>query len=131
MSRPVSRRTFLDAGVLGPLAVGIATHLDRAALAQGPTLDACDDDETFHNWARTISCKPSRYCQPTSTDEVVAIVKEAAQAGKHVRVVGAGHSWSPLVLTRDVLVNLDKLDQVSVDTARKTATIGAGIRLKH
>jgi FAD/FMN-containing dehydrogenase len=131
MSRPVSRRTFLDTGVLAPLAVGIGTHLDRAALAQGPTLDTCDDDETFHNWARTISCKPSRYCQPKSTDEVVAIVKEAAQAGKHVRVVGAGHSWSPLVLTRDVLVNLDELDQVTVDTARKTATIGAGIRLKR
>jgi L-gulonolactone oxidase len=131
MSRRVSRRTFLDAGVLAPLAAGIATHVDAPALAQGPTLDTCDDDETFHNWARTISCKPARYCQPESTDEVVRIVKESGQAGKHVRVVGAGHSWSPLVLTRDVLVNLDKMKQVTVDTARRTATIGAGIRLKE
>jgi FAD-linked oxidoreductase len=131
MSRRVSRRKFLDTGILAPLAVGIGTHLDAPARAQGPTLDACDDDETFHNWARTISCKPSRYCQPRTTDEVAAIVKEAQQAGKRVRVVGAGHSWAPLVLTRDMLVNLDRMDTVEVDTARRTATVGAGIRLKH
>jgi FAD-linked oxidoreductase len=127
-SRRVSRRTFLDAGIAAPIALG---GLTRPAGAQGPALDACDDDETFRNWARTITCKPARYCQPRSTEEVVAIVKDALQTGKKVRTVGAGHSWSPLVLTGDVLVNLDRMSALTVDVARRTATMQAGIRLKN
>jgi FAD-linked oxidoreductase len=132
MSRRVSRRTFLEYGVVAPAAWCARPRPDRASPApQGAALDACDGDETFRNWARTISCKPERYCQPASTDEVVQIVRDARDSGKRVRVVGAGHSWSPLVLTRDVLVNLDRMQELTgVDSARRTATMQAGIRLK-
>jgi FAD/FMN-containing dehydrogenase len=131
-SRRVSRRAFLDAGVALPIAWGARPQASVASpLEEGPTLDACDDNETFRNWARTINCRPARYCQPRSTEEVVGIVKDALQAGKKVRAVGAGHSWSPLVLTGDVLVNLDRMASLTVDTARRTATMQAGIRLKN
>ena len=131
MSRRISRRAFLNAGVMAPIALGARPQPGGAApVEEGPALDSCDGDETFHNWARTISCRPGQYCQPGSTDEVVQIVKDALQSGKHVRVVGAGHSWSPLVLTRDVLVNLDRMQELTVDAAQRTATVQAGIRLK-
>ena len=51
---------------------------------------------------------------------------------KRVRAVGAGHSWAPLALTRDILVNLDKMAGVSqiVMPARKVK-VQAGTRLKQ
>jgi FAD-linked oxidoreductase len=129
-SRGFSRRAFLDAGVVAPLALAVRTR-QAPTDTTGPSGPGCDDDHAFHNWARTITCRPAQFCQPESQDEVVQIVKAALQSGKRVRTVGAGHSWAPLVLTGDVLVSLDKMQQIlSVDAARLTATVQAGIRLK-
>jgi L-gulono-1,4-lactone dehydrogenase len=94
--------------------------------------DKWESQHTFQNWDRTIHCQPRRYCQPGSEQEVCEIVQEVSRAGRTLRVVGAGHSWSPAVLTDDTLLNLDHLDQlVSVDRDRMQVTAGAGIRLKR
>ena len=132
MSRRISRRAFLDAGMVAPVVLADRARADASLpTANGPIADTCSDDHTFHNWARTITCRPASYCQPENQDGVVQIVKAALSAGKRVRTVGAGHSWSPLVLTRDVLVNLDKMQQLTVDVGGRTATMQAGIRLKN
>jgi D-arabinono-1,4-lactone oxidase len=48
-----------------------------------------------------------------------------------VRVVGAGHSWSPLGLTDGWMINLDKLDKIiEIDAITKTVTVEAGIRIR-
>lgn len=44
--------------------------------------------------------------------------------------MGAGHSWAPLVLTNDILVNLDNLDTVIANTTTGKVRAQAGIRLK-
>lgn len=93
-------------------------------------MQGCTSNQTFHNWGQTITCKPTSYCQPDTENDVAAIVRDAAAANKHVRVVGAGHSWAPLVLTRDVLVNLDKLTMIHTDVPNRKAQVQAGIRLK-
>jgi FAD/FMN-containing dehydrogenase len=93
-------------------------------------MQACAANHVFHNWAQTITCKPADYCQPTTENEVGDIVKSARAARKHVRTVGGGHSWSPLVLTQDVLVNLDLLQRVNTDVPNLRAQAQAGIRLK-
>lgn len=86
----------------------------------------------FHNWDRTLECTPRRYFQPHCEAEVIQVVRAANAANETVRVVGAGHSWSPLVLTQDNLLNLDHLNQlVSIDADKMQVTVGAGIRLKH
>src|SRR5262245_55543763 len=91
----------------------------------------CSSNHTFHNWAQTISCKPSSYCQPETENRVADIVKEALGKGNRVRTVGAGHSWATLVLTRDILVNLDKLTMVHTDIPGLKAQVQGGIRLKN
>lgn len=85
------------------------------------------DGQRFTNWDGSISCVPKRYVQPHSEDEV----SEIARTGEGpIRVVGAGHSWSPLVLTDGTLLNLDHLNGlVSVDKRNLRATVQAGIRL--
>ena len=91
---------------------------------------ACTSNHVFHNWAQTTTCKPDQYCQPKSEQAVQQLVQRALKDGKHVRTVGAGHSWAPLVLTEDILVNLDQLNLVASDMTTLRAQAQAGIRLK-
>ena len=131
MSRRMSRRAFLNAGATASTVLAACSHLPTVPDPRkpSPTLD-CHDGETFHNWARTITCRPGRFCQPETQEEVAEIVKGALESGKRVRTVGGGHSWSPLVLTKDVLVNLDRMQEVTINPELRTATMQAGIRLK-
>jgi FAD/FMN-containing dehydrogenase len=132
MSQRVSRRTFLGASAAASAALaGCSQHGPLPDPTRRPGADTCGGDATFHNWAGTIQCTPTRFCQPETEDQVVAIVKDALDSGKRVRTVGGGHSWSPLVLTRDVLVNLDRMQAVRFDAQSRTATVQAGIRLKN
>ena len=86
----------------------------------------------FRNWDETLECRPKHFYRPESEEEIQEIVREASDAGETVRTFGAGHSWSPLVLTDDTLINLDKLDRiVSVDVEHQRVTVQAGIRLKE
>jgi FAD/FMN-containing dehydrogenase len=48
-----------------------------------------------------------------------------------VKVVGSGHSWSPLGLTPSYMVNLDKFDRIlEIDAERKRVRVEAGIRIR-
>jgi len=91
---------------------------------------ACTSNHVFHNWAQTITCKPDQFCQPASEAEVQQLVQQAIKDKKRVRTVGAGHSWAPLVLTEDILVNLDQLNLVASDSTSLRSQAQAGIRLK-
>lgn len=87
--------------------------------------------DRFVNWSGVHAATPRSIVFPSSEQEVASIVATARDAGQLVRVVGAGHSWSPLVLTDDVLISLDRMDRVlSVDTTALTVTVEAGIRLE-
>ena len=61
------------------------------------------DRTSWTNWAGNQSCAPTAIRRPTSEDELVAIVKEAAAAGTRVKCVGAGHSFTPIACTDGVL----------------------------
>jgi L-gulonolactone oxidase len=66
--------------------------------------------------------------RPSSEAEIVDLVRSAG--GSTIRVVGAGHSWSPIAAPEQIAVTLDDHAQVvSLDDA--TVTIDAGMRLEH
>jgi L-gulonolactone oxidase len=93
-------------------------------------LDPPVTDYTLTNWGETLECHPKEFYQPESEDDVVALVKRVAAAGRTLRVVGTGHSWSALAMTDDTLVNLDKMNRlIAVDDARKQVTVEAGIKI--
>jgi FAD/FMN-containing dehydrogenase len=95
-------------------------------------MQGCSPNYTFHNWAQTITCKPQSYCQPDTEADVEQIVTQAISNNKRVRIVGAGHSWAPLALTRDILVNLDKLTAVlQLVMPSMKVKVQSGIRLKN
>jgi FAD/FMN-containing dehydrogenase len=79
------------------------------------------------NWVGNQSFTPARRATPRSEDEVAALVREAAAQGMGVRVVGAGHSFTPVVQTDGLLLDLSVLSGVtSADPARRRARAWAG-----
>jgi len=79
-----------------------------------------------------VQGEPRQVVRPRSMDELARLVRGFGRDGRRVRVVGAGHSFTPLVQTDDVLVSLDEMQGIeSIDTAAGRATVLGGTRLKH
>lgn len=84
----------------------------------------------FTNWAGNQMCLPEATRRPRSTSEVAEIVGGAADRDGRVKVVGAGHSFTPAACTDGIMLRLDDLaDPIDHDPATGRVTVGAGIRL--
>ena len=80
----------------------------------------------WSNWSGFQKAKPQQILQPANTHELQSIVRDHAK----IRVVGAGHSFTPLVCTDATLVFLDRISGVaSFDLERCQSNIYAGTRL--
>jgi L-gulonolactone oxidase len=85
---------------------------------------------TWRNWAGNQRSRPALIGRPRTEAEVVALVREATANGRRVKVVGAGHSFTAIARTDDVLVTLDDLAAVvDVDHDTGRVRVEAGIRL--
>lgn len=90
---------------------------------------------TWQSWAGSVSCSPERVVSPRTVAEVAAAVTSA----RELRVVGGGHSFSPVVTTNGVLMSVDALRHVAEPVrlaqpegrATHTVTVGAGLRLRE
>ena len=81
----------------------------------------------WRNWSGHQTAIPSVFEQPAGLDHLRGVVTSA----RRVRVVGARHSFTPLVPTGGTLINLDRMGGVrSVDPASQSAWVGAGSRLR-
>jgi L-gulono-1,4-lactone dehydrogenase len=82
------------------------------------------------NWGGTASCGPAEVRAPASEDELAELVRRAASAGRRVKAVGSGHSFTDIACTDGVLVRPDRYDRVlEVDVDRRTATVQSGITI--
>jgi L-gulono-1,4-lactone dehydrogenase len=85
---------------------------------------------SWRNWSGELRCEPARIEQPVNTTEVVAAVRRAAAEGRRVRPVGAGHSFTPVAATDEVMLDLSMMDAlVHVDREGCRVRVQAGIRL--
>ena len=83
------------------------------------------------NWSGTQRCDPVAIERPGSRREVAAAVERAAEAGRTVRAAGAGHSFTPAVLTDGTLLDLRRLDRVlDAEPASGLVRVEAGITLR-
>lgn len=81
---------------------------------------------TWSNWSGFQQAHPQHILHPESVLELQYIV----QSHPKIRVVGAGHSFTPLVCTDATLVSLNQISGVaSSDTAHSRCSIYAGTRL--
>ena len=81
----------------------------------------------WQNWSSNQSCTPKHVFQPVSTSELASTLKE--YSGK-LRVVGSGHSFSPLVNSNDMLISLNQITGlIGSDKSEHTARVMAGTPL--
>ena len=77
------------------------------------------------NWGGNVAFEPGRIEKPKNTDDLIAIIKSASEQKRRVRAIGSGHSFSPLIVTRDVLVDLCNMNGL-IKVEGGTATFAAG-----
>ena len=82
------------------------------------------------NWGGTYSCSPARIESPTTEEQIVNIVRRAAERGEHVKVIGSGHSFTDIACTDGCLIKLDNYNKVlEIDREAGTITAQAGITI--
>ncbi|RUS45207.1 D-arabinono-1,4-lactone oxidase [Cohnella sp. AR92] len=86
---------------------------------------------SWSNWSGSVVASPKQVVSPSSIEEIAELVRKCKNEGRKLRVVGSGHSFTPVAATNDLLVSLDNLQGiVSVDSEARTATVWAGTKLK-
>lgn len=105
---------------------GLKRDLDeaeRAAILRRPNVP-------WQNWAGNVTAKPVATAVPRTIDELQDIVRAAAAAGRRVRAVASGFSWSAFAATEDVLICCERLNDIAIDTSdptRPTVWVGPGV----
>lgn len=83
----------------------------------------------WQNWGRTVATRPSAWYAPRTEAEVAELVRASAAAGRRVRAVGAGHSWSAIAAPEQVGITLDRCaGVVAFEPGR--VTVRGGTRLR-
>lgn len=86
----------------------------------------------LRSWSGHHRATPLGWAWPASEEEVVALVAEASSAGRSVKVVGGGHSFSDIALTDGVVISLDRMRRVlALDERTGRVRVQAGIRLRE
>lgn len=86
-----------------------------------------ESHKPWSNWGGNQTATPAFTVRPRTDEEVVEIVRFAIREGYNVRVVGAGHSFTPVVQTGGILVDLSALTGLTgVDTERKRVRLRGG-----
>jgi FAD/FMN-containing dehydrogenase len=88
--------------------------------------------KVWNNWVGNQSFTPGYGAAPRDEEEVAVLVRDAAQLGSSVRVAGAGHSFTPIVSTDGLLLDLSALSGViAADRLRKRATAMSGTPIRE
>lgn len=85
---------------------------------------------TWSNWAGNVTAAPARLLEPRSVDEVAMVVARSDERGEQIRVVGAGHSFTPLCATDGTLLRLRHMSGIlALDRMRQRVRVWAGTPL--
>lgn len=86
--------------------------------------------KAWKNWARNQQCAPAHLHKPVSEEELIRIVRTAADNGQRVKAVGAGHSFTGIALTDGHLIDHRGCNAVlNHDKDKNQVTVQAGIPL--
>ena len=120
LTRRTSRNFLKDAGRALLLPVIPALSANRAGAAEPTPIG-------WRNWSGGQSCNPENRLAPGSEEE---LAKAIADTSGTVRIVGAGHSFSPLVPTDDTIISLARMSGlIDSDSVTQQATFWAGTRM--
>ena len=119
-----TRRQLLKAMAALPAAGSVP------ALLQPPVASARADTASgglWRNWSGLQRADPATQAAPAGMEELRSLIAKTAGT---IRPVGSGHSFTPLMTTDDVMVNMGRFQGISShDDGARTATLGAGTSL--
>ena len=83
------------------------------------------------NFGRNVRLTPKTAYAPKNEQEVLAILD--ANRGRRIRCIGRLHSWSRVIESDDVLLDLRHLDRVepNSDPSQPSVEVGAGCQVKQ
>ena len=86
---------------------------------------------TIRNFGRNLCFRPGHFYTPRTDDEILAILDR--HQDEKIRVVASRHSWSPLIETDDVLVDMGRYEHVEIHekSGETLVTVGAGCQVKR
>jgi L-gulonolactone oxidase len=82
---------------------------------------------SWSNWAGNQVGTPQSVETPRDVEEVALLVKRAAAAGRRVKALGSGHSFTAAAVTDGIALRLDRitgLREIDADTRRVTVRAG-------
>ena len=86
----------------------------------------------WKNWAENQSCVPELIESPTTEEELLTVIRKAAQSDLKIKAVGTGHSFTGTALTNGVLIDLTNYKNIlDVDVLKKQVTVQVGKKLEH
>ena len=84
----------------------------------------------WRNWSGLVSARPAEVYAPRTTDDVVAAVRAARNAGTSVKMIGTGHSFTAIAAPEHTMLLPTHLTGIlAVDREAMTVTAGAGTPL--
>lgn len=84
---------------------------------------------SWRNWAGSVRVSPRQLLKPESVSEIQEIVRGMPR-GERLRMTGSGHSFTPIAVSRDVLMRPSHFGEgVGIDSDRRVARVPAGMRL--
>lgn len=84
----------------------------------------------WKNWSETFLNRPEEILYPRNENDILKIIQRCKQNGKKIRVIGAGHSFTPLAVTNGILLSLQHLSGIEkIDYENERVTIWAGTTL--
>ena len=87
--------------------------------------------ERWQNWSGSVKAQPRQIVKPGSINELKHHIADYARDGRHVRVVGSGHSFTQLAQSDDVLMSLDNLQGIeAIDAEHGVVNVLGGTKLK-
>ncbi|RJQ90671.1 D-arabinono-1,4-lactone oxidase [Amycolatopsis panacis] len=83
------------------------------------------------NWAGTAKANPSRVHRPRSTAEIADVVHGVSTAGRRVRPLGSGHSFTAIAAAESEALDLTRwtgIERVDLETHQVTVRAGTTLR---
>lgn len=81
--------------------------------------------EEWINWSGSLKFKPQRIEQPKDEKELAALVKSLSGKKDTLRVVGSGHSSTPILQTESILVSLKNMENNEINKTDNVAWVPA------
>ena len=68
--------------------------------------------QSWGNWAGNLHASPIEIFRPTTEDEIVALVQQAANRGLQIKAFGAKHSFSGIAVSDDYVLDIKNYDKI-------------------